>query len=181
MTHYWVVGGEYADTTFERTAAGGPEERIGPFESYEAAKAVWQARAWATVDNARARYRIEEDGSDLLASSTLGDSVIQFIKLSKREYLNRLRRVFQNNSFVRVIFEEIEIVRHPKYPEVYGIQVKQRWNSSTYSDAGYLFVMIDFENPQQPLIHVRAWQPEKFADGSVIGLGDFDIIRGAKQ
>ena len=41
------------------------EERIGPFENYEAAKAVWQARAWATVDNARARYRIEEDGSDL--------------------------------------------------------------------------------------------------------------------
>ena len=65
MTHYWVVGGEYADTTFERTAAGGPEERIGPFDNYDAAKAVWQARAWATVDNARARYRIEEDGSDL--------------------------------------------------------------------------------------------------------------------
>jgi len=63
MTHYWVVGGEYADTTFERTAGGGPEERIGPFESYDAAKAVWQARAWATVDNARARYRIELPGA----------------------------------------------------------------------------------------------------------------------
>jgi hypothetical protein len=65
MTQYWVVGGEYADTTFERIAGGRAEERIGPFDSYEAAKAVWQARAWATVDNAQTRYRIEEDGSDL--------------------------------------------------------------------------------------------------------------------
>jgi hypothetical protein len=65
MTQYWVVGGEYADRTFERIAGGQPEERIGPFDNYDAAKAVWQARAWATVDNAQARYRIEEDGSDL--------------------------------------------------------------------------------------------------------------------
>jgi len=65
MTQYWVVGGEYADTAFKRTAGGKPEERIGPFDNYEAAKAVWQARAWATVDNAQARYRIEEEGCDL--------------------------------------------------------------------------------------------------------------------
>jgi Domain of unknown function (DUF4170) len=65
MARYWVVGGEYADTSFERIAGGGPEERIGPFERYDDAKAAWQARAWATVDNAHARYRIEEDGSDL--------------------------------------------------------------------------------------------------------------------
>ncbi|HZT21210.1 MAG TPA: DUF4170 domain-containing protein [Dongiaceae bacterium] len=64
MARYWVVGGEYADTSFEATV-GGPEERIGPFDSYEAAKAVWQARAWATVDNAQVRYRIEEEGSEL--------------------------------------------------------------------------------------------------------------------
>jgi hypothetical protein len=65
MLRYWVVGGEYADTRFERIAGGGPEERIGPFESYDDANAAWQARAWATVDNAHARYRIEEDGTDL--------------------------------------------------------------------------------------------------------------------
>jgi hypothetical protein len=65
MARYWVIGGEYADTGFERIAGGGPEERIGPFDSYEAAKAGWQARAWATVDNAHARYRIEEEGTKL--------------------------------------------------------------------------------------------------------------------
>jgi hypothetical protein len=36
--------------------------------------------------------------------------------------------------------------------------------------------MMDFKNPEAPLIHVRAWQPQPFKDGSVIGLGDFEIV-----
>jgi len=64
MARYWVIGGEYADTAFKKLAAGKAEERIGPFDSYEAAKAAWQARAWATVDSANTRYRImKEAGS----------------------------------------------------------------------------------------------------------------------
>jgi hypothetical protein len=63
MPRYWVIGGEYADTAFEQIEGGGEEERIGPFASYEAAKREWQARAWASVDSAHARYRIEEEGA----------------------------------------------------------------------------------------------------------------------
>jgi len=62
---YWVIGGVYADSSFERIAGGGAEERIGPFASYEEARAAWQRHAWATVDEANARYRIEEEGADL--------------------------------------------------------------------------------------------------------------------
>jgi hypothetical protein len=61
MGQFWVVGGIYADTRFERMAGGGAEERIGPFPSYEAAKAEWQRRAWSSVDDAHARYRVEEE------------------------------------------------------------------------------------------------------------------------
>lgn len=61
MSRYWVIGGEYADTAFKKLAAGGKEERVGPFDSYEAAKAAWQARAWATVDSANTRYRIVKE------------------------------------------------------------------------------------------------------------------------
>jgi hypothetical protein len=61
MGTFWVIGGIYADTTFERMADGRAEERIGPFATYEEAKAEWQRRAWATVDDAHARYRVEEE------------------------------------------------------------------------------------------------------------------------
>lgn len=56
---FWVVGGIYTDTSFKAIAGGGEETRIGPFASYEDAKAEWQARAMATVDDAYARFRID--------------------------------------------------------------------------------------------------------------------------
>ena len=46
MAKFWVIGGIYADTRFERMVDGGPEARIGPFESHADAKAEWQRRAW---------------------------------------------------------------------------------------------------------------------------------------
>ena len=61
MAKFWVVGGVYADTKFERMADSGPEPRIGPFATHAGAKAEWQRRAWSTVDDAHARYRIEEE------------------------------------------------------------------------------------------------------------------------
>ncbi|MGH6886175.1 MAG: DUF4170 domain-containing protein [Kiloniellales bacterium] len=59
MSSYWVVGGDYRDTRFD-TPTSGREEWIGPFVDYETAKKEWARRAWATVDNATTRYRIEE-------------------------------------------------------------------------------------------------------------------------
>jgi hypothetical protein len=118
----------------------------------------------------------KENGDDFLQTSSLGAEKIQFIKLKKREYIERLEKAFEVNSFVRVTFEEIEVIRHRIYPEIYGVRLKQRWNSSTYSDEGYLFIMIDFKDQDRPLIHVRSWQPEPFSDGSLVGLNDFEII-----
>ncbi|MGE0422428.1 MAG: DUF4170 domain-containing protein [Reyranellaceae bacterium] len=58
-TLYWVVGGEYADTTFSKPAAGKRLERIGPFRTQEEAQKVWQGKAWSTVDDALCQYRVE--------------------------------------------------------------------------------------------------------------------------
>ena len=58
---YWVVGGEYSSTAFDEFAAGRSEERFGPFERYQDAVKEWRRRAWATVDNCHARYRIISD------------------------------------------------------------------------------------------------------------------------
>jgi hypothetical protein len=113
---------------------------------------------------------------DYLEKSYLSDEQIQFIRLGKYEYLKRLEKVFQQNDFVRIQFDQITIQRHPQLQRIYGVQLKQRWNSSEYSDEGYLFLMVDFIQPQEPIIHVRAWQPDKFSDGSTINIYDFEIV-----
>jgi hypothetical protein len=55
---YWVVGGDYTDTSFAALAPGAREERIGPFASYHEAHDAWSARARASIDYATVRYRI---------------------------------------------------------------------------------------------------------------------------
>ncbi len=118
----------------------------------------------------------QEGDKDYLGSSTLGEEKIRLIRLDKNQYISNLRQVFKGNAFVRVIFDNVELIRHSRYPDIYGIKVKQRWNSSTYSDEGHLFIMMDFKDPNRPLIHVRSWQEQPFDDGSVVGLGDFRIV-----
>ena len=44
---------------------------------------------------------------------------------------------------------------------------------SSYGDTGYLFLMIDLNQPQRPVIHVRTWQPEKDPDFGLIDLSFF--------
>lgn len=61
MASFWVIGGEYADTSFKTLAPGAREERHGPFATYGEAHDVWQVRARATIDDALIRFRIIEE------------------------------------------------------------------------------------------------------------------------
>ena len=55
-----MVGVVYKSTAFTETADGSPETKIGPFATHEQAKAVWQQKAWESVDDAHSRWRIEK-------------------------------------------------------------------------------------------------------------------------
>lgn len=59
---YWVIGGEYTDTEFRTLVDGKEEERHGPYETHEAARAAWAGLSMAHVDNAFVKYRIEHVG-----------------------------------------------------------------------------------------------------------------------
>lgn len=58
--NYWVVGGEYADSSFTRLASGAELEVYGPFEQGEAL-GFWRALASKTMDDALMRYDIREN------------------------------------------------------------------------------------------------------------------------
>lgn len=97
-----------------------------------------------------------------LSSQSLTSEEIQYQKSTKEEYITNLKKCFRNNSYINVVFEELEVMRHPKRSDVFGVTMKQHWNSSNYSDVGYLFIMINFEDEQNPCIQVRTWQPDKY-------------------
>ena len=84
------------------------------------------------------------------------------INSEKVVYITSLKRCFKRNKYIDVSFEDIEILKHPISDKIYGVTLKQDWKSSTYSDTGYVFLMIDFTDEFEPCIQVRTWQPEKY-------------------
>lgn len=115
---------------------------------------------------------------------TLKNNKVVYIKQTKQEYIQKLTRIFKLNNYVNVKFEDIDVVQHPKYDDIYGVTLKQYWHTSHYSDEGYLFLMIDFRDANNPLIQVRTWQPYKNNVGQVVTkkedvyhLGSFRIVR----
>lgn len=61
-SRYFVVGGEYTDTTFQALGGDGTEQSFGPFSEREAID-TWRSLTGKTVDNALIRYfiRVEND------------------------------------------------------------------------------------------------------------------------
>lgn len=108
---------------------------------------------------------------------------IRYTKQSKKQYLSNLYKTFHSNSYIKVTFDDVLIVEHPTIHGIYGVTVHQKWNSSRYSDEGYVFMVWDFRNEDEPIIHVRTWQPEfidkahnqRLNPNDVFTLGDFDL------
>jgi len=57
IRQYWVIGGEYRDTSF-RELTEPPAEAVGPFADYDQALTVWRERSLATLPQAHVRYTI---------------------------------------------------------------------------------------------------------------------------
>ena len=105
---------------------------------------------------------------------------IRYNKQNKQQYLDNLKRVFKVTKYIHVSFDDIEVMRHPTNPNIYGVTLHQGWTSNTYHDEGYVFLLWDFRDEDAPEIHVRTWQPDRFegkalARDEVFSLSDFDI------
>ena len=111
------------------------------------------------------------------ATGIEGDEKVTFSLKTKKEYLERLEKVFVANKKIDVKFTDFRIMRHPTMEGIYGVSMKQKYTSDRYSDDGYLFILWDFRNKSMPLIHVRTWQPAASVNGEkeIIGIRDFNL------
>lgn len=121
-----------------------------------------------------------------------GGTTVKYTQQTKKQYLTNLANAFKRNKYIDVKFTEVgsggskgcgAITQSVINPNMYGVRLRQEWRSSTYSDDGYVFLLWDFTDEQNPIIHVRTWQPE-FLDSKktqpieqhdIFSLSDFDL------
>lgn len=150
----------------------------------EILKFVEDFRCYYNEKNLAALEKVYADDALIITGSVLknketglGAPTVKYRKQDKAQYMQSLRGIFARNKYIDIKFDKISVVRHGVKPDFYGVTLHQDWNTSTYSDEGWLFLLWDFRDEQNPVIHVRTWQPNQIikTDTDVFSLDDFFI------
>ncbi len=83
---------------------------------------------------------------------------------SKEEYMKQLKKCFESNEYVNINFADNDVQKSSYGGDTFGIQIKQDYYSQHYGDQGYLFLFVDLNNADKPVIKIRTWQPERNPD-----------------
>ena len=102
--------------------------------------------------------KVAMEGESFINSN---NKLIKYTRQTKSEYMRKLKMCFQSNQFINIRFADNDVVKMGAGGETYGIQIKQDYYSTNYGDHGYLFLMVDFNDPDNPSIKVRTWQPDR--------------------
>ena len=105
--------------------------------------------------------------------ATLNTNIVKMTQYNKGQYIKQLSAVFKSNEYVNLKFTDIGVKKAGVGGEIYGIQLKQDYFSTSYGDTGYLFLMVDLNKKEEPVIHIRTWQPEKDPDFGVYDISNF--------
>ena len=117
----------------------------------------------------KATFSREGDGN----LSMQNNQVIKHNRYTKDQYLRNLKRCFSSNEFINIRFANNDVIKLGKGGETYAIQISQDYYSSNYGDKGYLFLIVDINDINKPLIRLRTWQAEKDPNFGLYGPGDF--------
>jgi hypothetical protein len=91
----------------------------------------------------------------------IDNQLVKYTRQDKNTYLKNLEKSFKSNQFINIRFADNEVKKMGKGGETYGIQIHQDYYSSNYGDTGYLFLMVDLNEMDAPIIKVRTWQPNR--------------------
>ncbi len=98
---------------------------------------------------------------------------VTLTRQSKANYIKNLSRVFASQEYINLQFSDCEVMKLGKGEQLFGIKIRQEYFSTTYSDSGYLFILVDLRDYLKPVIHVRTWQEAPDKDFGVIGPYNF--------
>lgn len=85
----------------------------------------------------------------------------EYSRKSKEEYLRTLEQCFKSNEYININFANNDVMKAAMGGDVFGIQIKQDYHSQHYGDQGYLYLFVDLNDKDMPIIKIRTWQPER--------------------
>lgn len=135
----------------------------------------------ALIITGRVRQRVKS--SVVMRNSEVNlpkQSNVEYTVQTKAEYLNNLRNCFnrqrgQKGGYINVVFDKIEVRRHPAKPNYYGVTLNQSWHSKGYHDEGIVFLIWNFTDEEHPKIEVRTWQAMTTTEKEIFNFNNFKL------
>ena len=127
-------------------------------------KVLWSdASRVAVVDFVEAIKRAYESKDTMFLQSTFIDKTYLVKKKEgeKNEYINGLRTCFQSCYRVRMNIYGHEIYRMGVDGETFSMSMCVGYRCHNKKEMGYLFCLVDLNNPEQPKVLVWVWQKER--------------------
>lgn len=125
----------------------------------------------AVIITGKVAYRPKETVES--SAMYFDNKIVKYNRYDKQSYLRQLKRSFDSKEYINLRFANNDVRKMGKGGELYAIQISQEYYSSNYGDKGFLFLMIDINDPEKPIIKVRTWQPEKDPNFGYYGPEDF--------
>ena len=117
--------------------------------------------------------------------NTMDNQVIRgnvlYTRMSKEHYIKRLKNSFNSKEWINIKFGGTTI-DSSKQSNTFGVRLVQDYFSNNYGDHGYLFLLIDTSDRENPLIRVRMWQPEIDENVQPFSMEEYDLLtRGMEK
>jgi hypothetical protein len=106
---------------------------------------------------------------------------VLYTRMSKEHYIKRLKNSFNSKEWINIKFGGTTI-DSSKQSNTFGVRLVQDYFSNNYGDHGYLFLLIDASDRENPLIRVRMWQPEIDETVQPFSMEEYDLLtRGMEK
>lgn len=99
---------------------------------------------------------------------------VLYTRMSKEQYIKRLRNSFASKEWINIKFGGTTIDKSVQ-SDTYGIRLVQDYSSNNYGDHGYLFLLVDASDRENPTIRIRTWQPETGGE-LPFSMDDYDLL-----
>ena len=143
-------------------------------------KTAFSMKNWDYIESIFAEDAVIITGRKVIRTGETSETYVnkikdyELIKQTKSQYIARLKNT--KKEWINIKFGNTKVEKS-RQNEMYAITLLQDYYSSNYGDHGYLFLLIDANDSNRPLIRVRTWHPES-AGATPFTLSDYDQLSG---
>jgi hypothetical protein len=104
-----------------------------------------------------------KDATIIVGTKSRNFDGFEIVSSEVQGYLGRVdKSTFVAGNKISLSFENPRYYRHPDVERVFGFTALQNWTTTSYSDKGYFFAVLDLSNTNAPKIELRQWQENDF-------------------